>query len=68
MSCHMGKHRGQSGDSGSVGGNVQETLLQFLLEGMGRAEQPGLGPPSFNNLSGLWGAGAVPSCCYLALG
>lgn len=61
-----GETPGSSRGRGSEGKSVQEPFLSFLLEGMSQAEQVGLRSPSFNNLSGLWGTGAVPSC--LALG
>ena len=46
---------------GARGKHKQESVLWFLWEGMGEAEEAGSELAGLNNFSGLWGIGTVPS-------
>ena len=50
------------------GDSVQEPLMWFLWEEMGKAGQAGLGLAGLNNFSGLWSTEAILIVWYLALG
>lgn len=59
---HLGKHRGQSEDSGNGGNHGQAHLLWLLWEERGEAGKAGIELDGLNNLSGFWGL------CLVALG
>ena len=61
MRGHTGNRQGQSGSTGRREKQGKNIYCSFLGK-TGKAGQAGLGLASLNNIIGLWGIGAAPSC------